>query len=415
MDDRHHQRVLANLNSNTSNISNVLYNHITTRRFLSILKPIRTLLSNSKIPFATISTTFLFSSFAQAEGLPKGIIPSVIEGGGNPKSGFGSEAIKFFADINTAILWIKQLPSHINEWSLDLLSFTYETLVNLVLYTPIFLFDNPLVKNTSLTFSVISISITILCTIYEMIMKMCRKKHTDFKQILKRFPLVVAGSGLAPFLFQQAFQYINKLTKGINQIGGVSLSGDSFANIVTDGVDTLILLVFDVTLLGLLIPLFLRQGQRWWNLFLLSAVSPLALTSWIFDRHSHMFNQWWNTVKRLSVVQLVYATFILLIGVFIYGTRFISSEYWLIKGLVVLGGLFSLSNPPQIVKSYERGDGDVFDIYNGYKNTAKNVYDTITLRNLKPVKYLKGKNAERSKQIASLRKKHGRRFINDLL
>ncbi|PLR99624.1 conjugal transfer protein TrbL family protein [Bacillus sp. T33-2] len=332
------------------------------------------------------------------------------------RGGFSSEVISFFKDVNKAIEWLKNIKENIYEWSLDLLSFTYETLVNVVLHTPLFIFNNPFVKNTSITFSIISISIIILLTIYEMIMKMLKKDHTDFNTILKRFPIAIAGAGFAPFLFQKGFEWINKLTKGINQIGGATLDGDTFSSLVTVGeFDTLILLLFDVTLLGLLIPLLLQNGRRFWNLFCLSAISPLALTAWIFDRHSHLYRQWWNSIKRQSVIQLVYAIFIVLMGVFIYGTRFIAPQLFFIKLLICIGGLHSLLHPPQIVKSYSRGDGDVMDIYDDYKKSAKNLYDTITLKNFKPAMFIRNKNKQKQAHIANLRKQSGRRYVGDLL
>ncbi|MGD6876801.1 hypothetical protein [Bacillus infantis] len=332
------------------------------------------------------------------------------------RGGSLSEISQFVKDISSAIDWVRNIKEHIYQWSLDLLSFTYETLVNVVLHTPLFIFNNPYIKNTSLTFSMISVSIIVLLTIYEMIMKMLKKKHTDFPTILKRMPIAIGSAGFAPYLFQKAFEMINKITKGITKVGGVVLNGDTFANIVSVGEwDVLLLLLFDVTLLGLLIPILLQNGRRWFDLLTLAAVTPLALTAWMFDRHSHMFDQWWNNIKRKSVIQLVYATFIVLMGVFIYGTRFISPDLFLIKILITIGSLHALYSPPQIVKAYSRGDGDLTTMYSGFKNSALGVYNTVTLKNLKPLQNFKKNKQNKLTQIQKLRKENGRRFVGDLL
>ncbi|AZV43699.1 hypothetical protein BAOM_3090 [Peribacillus asahii] len=371
------------------------------------------------IPTTAISTTFLFAKFTQAKSfLERGDVSNGYFSGKAiaERGGLTSEISRFFEEANKTIEYFKNINQHIYQWSLDLLSFTYETLTTIVLQTPLFLFNNSFVKNTSTTFSMISVSIVILFTIYEMIMKLLKKRHTDFKTIIKRFPLAVAATGFAPFLFEKSFELINKITKGITQVGGITLNGSSFANFVTVGeIDVLILLLFDVTLLSLLIPIFLQQGKRWWELFCLSAISPLALSAWVFDRHSHLFHQWWNHIKRLSMVQLVYGTFIVLLGVFIYGTRFISPEMFFVKLLVTIGALTSLSNPPQIVKAYSRGDGDIFSMYDSYKNTALGIYKTVTFKNFRPTQFIKNKQQEKLAKITKLRKQHNRRFVDDLL
>lgn len=419
MDDRHYKRISSSVNLNTSNLLTVLRSHLTTGKFSDVPKAILTFFKRITIPATAVSSLFLFTGFAHAESFTSR---------GNVRNGiFSKEAIEnrggslseisqFVKDINSAIDWVRNIKEHIYQWSLDLLSFTYETLVNVVLHTPLMIFNNPYIKNTSLTFSMISVSIIVLLTVYEMIMKMLKKKHTDFPTILKRMPIAIGAAGFAPYLFQKAFEMINKITKGITKVGGVVLNGDTFANIVSVGEwDVLLLLLFDVTLLGLLIPILLQNGRRWFDLLCLAAVTPLALTAWMFDRHSHMFDQWWNSIKRKSVIQLVYATFIVLMGVFIYGTRFISPDLFLIKLLITIGSLHALYSPPQIVRSYSRGDGDLTTMYSDYKNSAKGIYNTITLKNLKPLQVIKKNKQNKLTQIQNLRRENGRRFVGDLL
>ncbi|PKR82876.1 hypothetical protein [Heyndrickxia camelliae] len=230
--------------------------------------------------------------------------------------------------------------------------------------------------------------------------------------------MVVAGAGFAPFFFEKSFQFINQLTKGITQVGGNIVSGDTFAKSFSLGsIDVFGLLLFDVVLLALLIKVLLQNALRWWDLFTLCAISPLALTSWIFDRHSHLFRQWWSSIKRLGVVQLVYATFVLLIGVFLVGTRFVSPDNYFLRLLVIIGSLMRLANPPQFILSYTRGH-DINDSFNNLKRRGKGIFDTLTLKNVTPYRFIKNHLANikaRELKIGELRQKHGRRFVDDLL
>lgn len=368
-----------------------------------------------------MSSSFLFANFSHASTWDvitqkKGILSQDFSGD-DKTTWFGiGEIVK---NILNAIDFIKNINQHIYQWSIDLLAWIYSTLTNVVLHTPIFLFNNDFVRNTSLIFSVTSVSITIVLTIFESIMRMLRKNHTEFKQILKRFPVVVAISGFAPFLFEKSFQFINKLTKGITELGGNSLTGKTFAQSFSVGsIDVLGLLLFDVILLALMIKILLQNGKRWWDLFVLSAISPLALTSWIFNRHSHLFRQWWNNIKRLSLVQLVYALFVLFIGLFLLGTRFIAPDNYILKLIIILGSLLRLASPPQFILSYTRGE-DINDMYDNTKRTGKKIVDTLTLRNIKPINLIKSKitqsKTHKLNRIADLRKKHGRRHVKDLL
>jgi hypothetical protein len=226
-------------------------------------------------------------------------------------------------------------------------------------------------------------------------MQMLNKKHTNFKTILKRYFLVAGVSGFLPFAFETGFDYLNKLSDAISKIGGINggnvngmLSGSSLGLF-----DTLVVCLFDVTAIALLIPICLQAGRRWWDLLCLAAISPLALSAWVFDRHQHYFNLWWSRVKALSMVQIVYSVFILLMGIFIFTTQTIQGGFFtlIVKLVLVLGGLWRLSNPPRIVTSMTDNKSDIFDMYDEGKDTFKTVLDTITFKNFRPVKFIKNK------------------------
>lgn len=318
--------------------------------------------------------------------------------------------------------WIGYGIENMQQVSIDLLSFIYKTLATFVLTTPTYIFSNPYLKSTSLTFSIISISLVTFLTVYESIMQVTKQKHTKFKDIIKRYFIVVGATGFAPFLFEKGFELLNKLSTLITKMGGDMIkSKEFFANHALSGLDVSILFAFDVVLLAMLFPILLQNGRRWWDLLCLATLSPLAGVAWVFDRHRHYFNSWWNSVKRLSLIQIVYAIFILLLGVFIFSTRMIDtySSAFFVKMLVSIGALHSMINPPRIVLALTQGDGrDVFDTYDSYKKSYKDIYNTLTLKNFRPANLIRDKvtqSNKRKEEVAKLRQKHGIRSVDHLL
>lgn len=315
-------------------------------------------------------------------------------------------------------VWFNDIHQNVAEASVNLISYIYEILTKIVLHTPLFIFNNSYLKNTSLTIAMVSITLVTILTIFESIMQVSKQRHTKFTDILKRYPIAIGITGFAPFFFETGFKIINKLSSAITQIGGaVNRDGMLLMDTPTNTLDVLIMLIFDGMLLGLLIPIFLQNGRRWFDLLALSVVSPLALTAFCFDRHKYLFDKWWDHVKRLSLVQIVYSVFIMLMGVFIYGTRFMTGgmEVIFFKLLVTLGCLHRLGSPPNFVKRLTDNGEDVVGMGTSFFNTFKRTYDTVTLRNLKPLTLLRKSASNKKSKIAKLRLKHGKRNVGDLL
>lgn len=322
--------------------------------------------------------------------------------------------------VNGVIDWFSNIKEHIYDFSIDIFAYCFKLLMMVGLQAPSFIFNNSFTINTTLVFSLISVTLIILLTIFESVIQMTSKvtkqQFTKFEDIMKRLPIAIGVAGCVPFLFEQGFKMINRLTRGIINIGGDLFGANTLSQAISlSAVDVIGMVLFDIVLVGMIIPILLQSGRRYWDLFCLSAISPLALTAFIFDRHRHLFKQWWNTIKKISMIQLVYAVFILLIGIFLYGARFISPDFWIYKILIVLGALFRLSNPPSFVKSYTRGDEeDVIGMFDTYKKTFKGVFNTVTLKNFTPLNYYKSQKAL-TKQRQALRSQHGKRFVDNLL
>jgi hypothetical protein len=295
--------------------------------------------------------------------------------------------------IIDGINWFSNMPYSVPKLTVSLFTEIYHLLSKITLTTPLYIFNNPYLKNTSLTFALISISIVTILTVFESLMQMIQQKHTPFKDIVKRWAIVSSGTGFIPFAFEGAFTFINKLSAGIMNIGKSAVIDSKFLTTQTDlgFFDFIIIGLFDLTAIALLIPVLLQNGRRFWDLLVLCTISPLALTSWIFDRHRHYFYAWWRSVKSLSIIQLVYAVFLLLMGTFLFGTRFIEGSFigLLTKVLITCGALHSMAHPPRFVTALADGNGDdVRDMYRGYKNTFSTVKNTLTFNKFKLAKNL---------------------------
>jgi hypothetical protein len=383
------------------------------------------------VPYSAITTSSLIFTFNSAKAATIGDVvfqkQGVLTHGMKTKAGFSllefpKQVIHNIDEITSYIMkaidWFNNLPVSIPKMTADLLTSIFHFLSKIVLQTPLFIFNNPYLKNTSLTFALISITLVTIFTVFEAFMQMINEKHTDFHTIAKRWLIVASVSGFMPFAFETGFGFLNKLTDAISSMG--MNGGNSNGLIYGEKMgwfDTLVIILFDLTAISMLIPICLQAGRRWWDLLCLCAISPLALSAYCFDRHKHYFDKWLDSVKTHSLSQLVYAVYILLMGIMIFSTQAIHGGFLTlaIKIVLVLAGLTKLTHPPQFIKRMTDNGTDVFDEYDKTKNTLKDVYDTLTFKNFRPLQFLRDRKEKKLSQVSSLRKKHKRRYVGDLL
>ncbi|MEH7374060.1 hypothetical protein [Neobacillus drentensis] len=374
----------------------------------------QSLLKKIAIPFTAITTASLTSFFNRAQAATLGDMIWQKNGvlthdfGGNHSGGGFSivettktvyQNIEYITGkIIAALDWLNNLPGSLPKYTADLFTSVYHFLSKIALQTPLIIFDNPFIHNIFLTFSLLSISLVTILLIYESFMKMLKKKNTDLKKIAKRYAIAVAVSGFAPFAFKTGFTFLNELSDAISKIGG-GIDGGNVNGFISAGTlgffDTLIIILFDLTVIALLVPVCLQAGRRWWDLFCLAAITPLALSCWVFDRHQHYFNTWWKRVKTLSMVQIVYSVFILMMGIFIFATQSLQGGIYtlFIKLLIVAGGLFRLANPPKFVAKMTGDKKDIFDSFDEGKDAFKATKKILFFKDkkLNPVKKFAGK------------------------
>ena len=327
---------------------------------------IRSLLLASTIPFATL---FAKPTHASASILDK-LNPIPIE--------TREQFARTVESIDKTIQWFKDIKIHASQWSIDLMVWSYDAITSVVLHTPLFLFDSDWFKDNIAMFTGLSLGLSMILAIHEGFKRMLGHffktksqidaTHTDMGRISRRLPLVLLGSAIAPAGFFYGFQAINWLTSAIINIGksqmASGLSGIEFNAI--SWTEMFVFLMFDIALIGMMIPIFLQNFRRWFDLMALGIMTPVALSCWMFKAHEHYFKSWWDHIKKCSMTQLVYGVFLLIIGSLMFGTK-VPETSWevVIKIGVIIGGLWRMANPPNIVRRYVDTGADITDMWNG--------------------------------------------------
>ena len=298
-------------------------------------------------------------------------------------------------DWNTVKEWFKELPHNIGKWSIELMAKIYELATSLILKTPLWLFDNDWFKNTTYKFSLISIGIVSVLTSVEGIKRMLPKrsghnkiKPMELKDIARRWFLVAGAMTATPFLFQKAFQGLNWLSETLISMGADNMRTNAMPDNIVP-LDVVILLLFDVLLITTLIPVLWKNGRRFFDLLILGAVTPFALSAWIFDSYRGYYKQWWGSVKHLALVQVYHALFLLVLGWFIFGVPTPSDMVGLtVKLLIVIGGFSRLQSPPRLISGHMDDNKEGFE--SGYSKTVR-----TTKNNIEKTKALLSKNPKK--------------------
>lgn len=374
MEQRHSERVSASSDRNSSRVhflstrSNVIHKLTSFKRVV--------------LPVAAVSSVFLFgighAAFAATTGASiavkaMAVSSSIAPPGTGPLWWLGGQLIHHiptphnpfvpFLDLYENIRnFFHNLPHTIGILSIDLMELLYKLASALLLKTPTWIFDNDWFKNTTLTFSAGAIGITSILTVLEGIKRMLsglknkrgqklfkfiKTEPMDIWTIGKRWGLASLGMLSAPWAFKEAFKGLNwvsdkLISMNVNLMDASKLTHIDWFNVVTMG-------VFDVVLISTLIPTLWANGRRFFDLLVLAMISPLALTAWVFDSYRAFYTTWWNNVKKLSVVQIYHALFLLVIGWFIFGLSTPTDPMGLIvKLLVVVGGFARMQNPPNL-------------------------------------------------------------------
>ncbi|QEG13656.1 putative membrane protein [Bacillus phage vB_BspM_MarvelLand] len=398
MESGHHPRSRAGVDKYSECLPSILPGE-TSLRQLRLLKT--SLIKYAKIatiPVAAISTFFFTSITDRAYAASTN---SFFDGQGGSMfqtvtNFFTGQVQNSIPDpIQKIIDWfgeftklIENLPKAIGQMSADLMAWVYQLCSDLILKTPLWLFDNEWFFNMCHLFSAVALGAATVLTIIEGIKRMLsgvkdgRKslvsQPMEFSTIIKRWSMVAGLTAVVPYLFQRAFQFLNFLSEKISSLGGDTMKAAALSTTFST-VDVIALIAFDVVLISTVIPLLWQNGRRFFDLLVLGVVTPLALVAWVFDSYRHLFNQWWSNLKHLSLVQVFHSLFLLIIGWFIFGIPTpVDFTGTVIKLIVVIGGFGRMTNPPNIIAKHLDNRGGM-DAITGTKK--KNAVTTV-MKNL---------------------------------
>ncbi|MCB5367011.1 hypothetical protein LIP24_10225 [Collinsella aerofaciens] len=355
------------------------------------------------IPFAVLSTASLTELTTKAHAATINASVNTLGLGSSFVKGLVPEPFVQLADhINHLMNWFHNLPQEIAEMSTRLMAWLYQLCAELIMKTPIWVFNNQWFSNTTLLFSMLSLGLVTTLTVIESIKRMASglkyqkgfnvPKAMDFSVIAKRWFIVAGLITTVPWLFQKAFQGLNYLSELLIKMGADTMKAVAFSETMAP-LDVLTLAAFDLVLISSIVPVLWQNGKRFFDLIILGVITPLALTAWIFDPYRHLFKQWWSQLKHLSLVQVYHALFLLVLGWFIFGvTTPTTASGIIIKILIVIGGFARMVSPPRIVSKH-LGDGkDLGEVTGGVNdvvNKTKKNFETSKAMLGKPVNLIK--------------------------
>lgn len=280
--------------------------------------------------------------------------------------------------MDKAGLWLEDLPQKIANISVELMADLYNLSASLILKTPLWIFDNEWFKNTTYQFSMFALGIVTVLTAVEGIKRMFsgigkkRKSAMEIKNIAKRWAIVSVVLTSVPFIFQKTFQALNFVSEKVISMGVDTMNSVAAPEIIST-FDVIVLVLFNIALVGTVIPVLWSNGRRFFDIMVLGVVTPFALTAWIFDSYRHLFNQWLDNLKQLSLVQVYYAVFLLILGWFIFGIPTPDTFTGIItKLLIVVGGFARMTNPPRIISKHMNAGGGFDEVYKGLGKTKDN-------------------------------------------
>lgn len=301
--------------------------------------------------------------------------------GENTKQGM-EDMSTFFSTLsgylNATIDFFRNLKQNVANISAEVMTWTYETLTKVVLHTPSFLFDGDWLKENTLMFTGLSIVMTVCIALYEGFQRTVSgvaetKGLTNMSRVYGRLPLVLGISAIAPTLFYYGFTALNWATEKIISVASYQMQqGLAHVGMVTfSPIEVTMFVLFDIALIGMMIPVFLQNFRRWFELLVLASITPLALSCWMFESKEYLFHMWLENIKKRSTVQLIYAVYLLFIGGIMFGTKIPESGWdFLVKLGVMIGGLFSMVNPPQIVRSHLNYRSSTKEVFQGAKDAV---------------------------------------------
>jgi len=270
--------------------------------------------------------------------------------------------------------WIqngRRLLDQLNEWSskyqdkdpLKSLIMALFSLLEKVIYTPVFLFNNTYFTNLLLKFGALSMGLLTSFCMVEGLKRIINKSTMSYRQLLQRIPIVMALTGFAPLLIVEGMKLLSYLTNLILSFGlSLTENVSPLGNNPASGLMDTILYVAFVLLFGYnLIPILLSHGRRWFNVLSLTLLTPIAMLGYLFPSFQPFHAKWWVSLKKNYLSQLYYSSFLSILNIIMFGISTPDNFQGVFsKLLILLGGIHVFSQPPTFLSSYMQMKPDVY-------------------------------------------------------
>lgn len=263
---------------------------------------------------------------------------------------------------------VKEIQTYIHAKTDELHEFTstlFESITQLVLHTPITLLSNLYVQKLWWVFLGITVAMLMVMCVVEGIRMALGISKDGFLYFIGRTFMAFLGISVAlptmVYSLDGVNRFVDFLLDQMFQTHGTSVSiGESLREtLASAGLGIITTFIFFVLFLFYMFKLVLIYGRRWFDLIASTIISPLALGALSFQSTAPFFGIWWKNVVHLYLMQIVHTVYIGILSIIVLAPNFFAdANMALAKLILIIGGLWRISSPPNFMKNYG-GDAKV--------------------------------------------------------
>lgn len=251
----------------------------------------------------------------------------------------------------------------------DFVSWIFSDVLSYILFTPFEFFKSATAVSVLIKMGLFSGGLVTVLSMIEGLKRTMSLKYTPMTQILTRYPIALAVSAIAPFIFYFAGLGTNEMVKFMGLITQGSISGHDHYSSMLQGIgehifETVFLFIFLIVLIFYVFKVILYHANRWFGLLFNMVTTPIAMTAFMFKPYESVASGWMKDSIHKFLVVVVHSFFLGLIGVLLYAptTQLVSDTmgvfwYSVVKVLFAIGGLQMMLKPPSWISGwFDSGD-----------------------------------------------------------
>lgn len=266
----------------------------------------------------------------------------------------------------------------------EFISYAYTNLTKMVTTVPIDLLSNENAFKMQAIFMGYGVLMTIFLSIGEGFKAIFGLNYTKPSTIFGRTFLSLIGAGLTMpavvwFVTCANIAVQMVLTLGETYFNGTNDLGSVMKDFSASGaVNFLASLLFMIAFMYFIVHALFKVGRRWFDLLMNMVASPFAWSAYVTDGTTKYLSGWMSSTGKLILINVVYAFYVVVISTIVMAPGDIESMGgWLARMLLILGGLWRLSNPPSWLQSMDVSGG------RGLMPQLKSIRDMATFGKLR--------------------------------